>query len=420
METRNWKVPFFTIWTGQAFSMLGSQLVQFALIWWLTETTGSAAVLATATAVAMLPTIFVGPFAGTLIDRLPRKWVLILADAFIALFTALLSLLFWLGVAQTWHIYVILFVRSLGGAFQSPAVMSTTPLMVPRDQLGRVAGMNSTLQGVLLFAAPPLSAMLLALIDVRGILPLDVLTAVLAILPLFFIAIPQPESAPTGKGVRVVLTDLREGFRYVWRWPGLRGLVGTFAFKGLANKPVIAFMPLLVTQHFGKGAQELSWLYAGWGIGLLVGVLILSAWGGFKRHMATHVLGAACMGIAMLATAAVPSEGYWLALAAFAFAALAQSMAGGGQRAVQQSVVAPEMQGRYFALNNSLRSILGPISLAITAPLVDRWGVRPLWFAIAAIGTLVTLVRRFVPSIYHLEDAAAVVAEGGAGVGSRE
>lgn len=54
-QSRGWKVPFFTIWTGQAFSLFGSQLVQFALVWWLTQQTGSATVLATATLVAILP-----------------------------------------------------------------------------------------------------------------------------------------------------------------------------------------------------------------------------------------------------------------------------------------------------------------------------------------------------------------------------
>ena len=404
MESRDWKLPFFTIWTGQAFSLLGSQLVQFALIWWLTETTGSAAVLATATTVAMLPRIFLGPFAGALIDRLPRKWVLILSDGSIALFTGLLSLLFWLGAAQTWHIYLILFVRALGDMFQNPAMMATTPLMVPKEQLSRVAGMNSALQGILLFGAPPLSAMLLSLIDVRGILPLDVLTALLAILPLFFIAIPQPKAVARSRGVRAVLDEMGEGFRYLWRSPGLRGLMGTAVLKGLTDAPPFSFLPLLISQHFGRGAQELGWLYSAYGIGMIAGGAALSAWGGFKRHMATSSTGAAGGALAILAIALLPRDGYWFAVLAAALAGITNPFYHGGMRAAQQSVVAPEMQGRYFALNHSLYAALGPISLAIAAPLVERWGVRPLWFVAAAMAALVALLRRFVPSIYYLED----------------
>ena len=129
MQTTNWKRPFFLIWTGQAISLLGSSLVQFALIWWLTKQTGSAAVLATATLVAILPTVFLGPFAGALVDRWSRRVVMIVSDACVALATLILVVLFWLGIAQPWHIYVILFFRSLTGVFQGPAMLASTSLM---------------------------------------------------------------------------------------------------------------------------------------------------------------------------------------------------------------------------------------------------------------------------------------------------
>lgn len=64
-----WAPRFFTIWTGQAFSLLGSQLVSFAVIWWLTQTTGSATILATASLVGLIPQVVLGPFTGTLVDR---------------------------------------------------------------------------------------------------------------------------------------------------------------------------------------------------------------------------------------------------------------------------------------------------------------------------------------------------------------
>lgn len=81
----NWAARFFTIWTGQAFSLFGSMLVQFALAWWLTKTTGSATVLAMATMVALLPQVFLGPFAGALVDRWNRRVVMVVVDSLIAL-----------------------------------------------------------------------------------------------------------------------------------------------------------------------------------------------------------------------------------------------------------------------------------------------------------------------------------------------
>jgi DHA3 family macrolide efflux protein-like MFS transporter len=73
----NWKLSFFGIWTGQAFSLIGSEVVQFALVWWLTKSTGSATVLATATMAALIPEIVLAPLAGAYVDRWNRRTVMI-------------------------------------------------------------------------------------------------------------------------------------------------------------------------------------------------------------------------------------------------------------------------------------------------------------------------------------------------------
>src|SRR5512135_3315030 len=111
-ETKPWAARFFTIWTAQAFSLLGSQLVSFALIWWLTKTTGSATVLATASLVGLLPQVFLGPVAGALVDRWSRRVTMIVADSLIALATLGLAGLFWMGHIQFWHVYLLMFIRS--------------------------------------------------------------------------------------------------------------------------------------------------------------------------------------------------------------------------------------------------------------------------------------------------------------------
>src|SRR5687768_9111369 len=152
---QNWARSFFTIWTGQAFSLFGSALVQFALIWWLTQKSGSATVLAIATLVGMLPQIVLGPFAGALVDRWNRRVIMMIADATIAVFTLLLAYLFASGTVQIWHVYAIMAVRSLVGAFHYPAMSASTPLMVPGEQLTRVNGLNQALQGVNSLVAPP-------------------------------------------------------------------------------------------------------------------------------------------------------------------------------------------------------------------------------------------------------------------------
>ncbi len=136
-DNKHWKATFFTIWGGQALSILGSQLVQFALIWYLTVKTGSATVLATASLAGMLPNVVLGPIIGTLVDRWNRRWTMLLADGIEALATIALAVVFALNVVEVWHIFVILFIRSLAGAFHANATNASTSLMVPVEHLTR-------------------------------------------------------------------------------------------------------------------------------------------------------------------------------------------------------------------------------------------------------------------------------------------
>ena len=244
---QGWKLPFFTIWTGQAFSLLGSALVGFALIWWMTDTTGSATVLATAAMFEFLPKVFIGPLAGTLVDRWNRRHVMLVADTITALATALLIYLVWVGSLQVWQIYLLMLVRSSAGAFHLPAMQSSTSLMVPKEQLTRVQGLNQLLVGLINIAAPVLGALLVELIPLHSVLAVDLATAVLAILPLLFIFIPQPEIDPANQADKATIWgDMQLGFRYIWNWKGLRNIILLAVFINLLSVPAITLMPLLV------------------------------------------------------------------------------------------------------------------------------------------------------------------------------
>src|SRR5688572_19792334 len=117
----NWALRFFTLWTGQALSLLGSQLVQFAIIWYLTQETNSATTLAIASMMGLLPQVLLSPFIGTWVDRGNRRLILIAADTTVAIATLILAILFILGVAEVWHIYVSLFIRAVAGGFHQSA-----------------------------------------------------------------------------------------------------------------------------------------------------------------------------------------------------------------------------------------------------------------------------------------------------------
>ena len=400
----NWKLPFFTIWTGQAVSLVGSRLVQFALVWWLTETTGSATVLATATLVALLPGIVLGPFAGALVDRWNRRRVMIVADTFVAVVSAWLVYLFWTDSISTWHVYVAMLARAMGGAFHWPSMQASTSLMVPREQLSRVAGMNQTLQGALGITAPPLGAILLAVLPPHGIMGIDVATAAVAVTTLFFTVIPDPPKVQADQSVRPsVWQDLREGLRYVWGWPGLMVMLGLAMVINFVVNPAFTMMPLLVTDHFKGGALQLGWLQSGWGVGMLLGGMVLSVWGGFRRRIYTTLVGLVLEGVAIVVIGLAPGSGFLLALGAIFAAGVMNPLINGPIQAILQASVSPEMQGRVFTLVGSLSSAMMPLSLAVAGPVVDAIGVRT-WYVIGgAVFSLLGAVTFFVPAIVNVE-----------------
>lgn len=400
-------ISFLTIWIGQAISLLGSSLVRFAIIWHMTKTTGSATVLATATLVTFVPSILIGPIAGTLVDRWNRKRILMAADGMIAGVTAVLALLFAYESAQLWQIYALLLIRAIGTVFHNPAMQASTTLMVPEKQYARIAGFNSTLRSSTGILAPLLGALLVETISISTILTIDIVTACLAIGALFLVNIPQPKSTPQSKlntKQPSILSELRSGLQFVRNWPGFMMLLIIIMFINLVFSPAATLTPLLVTDHFHGGALELAWIQSAISIGSLIGGMMLSIWGGTKRRIVPSMAALVLLGVSMAAVGFAPSALLSLAIGAMFCVGLTISFGAGLRVAIIQTVVPPQMQGRIFTLMGSTGSMMAPIGLFLAGPVADRWGV-PVWYVLCGVITAVLgTITFFIPSIMHIED----------------
>lgn len=384
-----WKAPFFTLWIGQAFSLLGSSLVGFALVWYLTMMTGSATVLAIASIMEWLPRVIIGPFAGVLVDRWNRRLVMISADLLTALATGLIILLGWIGIIEVWHIYLLMLVRSLGGSFHLPAMLASTSLMVPENQLARIQGLNQLLQGILNIVAPVIGAMLVEFLPLHSVLAFDLGTAAFAVIILTFIKIPQPMAdLKVNTAGSSIWTEMSDGFRYVWNWAGLKKILMIAVLINAISMPAIVLLPLLVKNEFGGKAMEIASMQSSWAIGFLVGGLLLSTWGGFRNKVLTASLAMLGSGVGMLIVGIAPNRFFGVAVSGILIAGLMNVLMNGPAFALLQTIVDANMQGRVMSLVISLANAITPLSLMFAGPLSEQMGIRTWFFLTCAVFTL--------------------------------
>jgi len=364
MRETNSLRAFLAIWTGQAISVFGSELVEFALIWYLTMRSGSAIVLTLATLVQILPRTVLGPFVGVWIDRWNRRYVMQIADALTASVTILLAALFHLGLVQIWHVYVLLFAGALGQTIHASAFSASTTLMVPENHLTRIGGLNQVLVGATSILGPPVGALLIETLPIQSILSIDVATALVAVTSLFFVRISQPVPSRTG-GRPSMWRDLKSGFTYVWWWRGLAIVTGVSMILNFMLVPAFSLLSLIVFEHFQGSALQVGWMDAAFGIGMLAGGALLGTWGGFKRRINTMFFGVGRPGLMMVVIESVPANGIFLATGAM---------------------------------------LLVGLGLALTGPFTDAFGIQS-WMLCAGVGVAaMATAMRFIPEVASIEE----------------
>jgi len=401
-----WFGRFAFIWIGQKLSLVGSKAGGFALVWWLTQETGSAQVLATASMALILPTVLLGPIAGAYVDRWNRRRTILLSDTFIAMASLLLAYLFWSGQMQIWHVYLVILLRSVGNALHEPALGASVSMLVPKEHLARVAGAGQATKGVMSVTGPVLGALLISILPVHGVMLIDVGTAAFAVLPLLFLAIPQPAGTPARRAK--LRTTVAEGLRFVWSRKGFVYLLAIAALGNFLLNPVFVLLPLFVTEQLGGEALHLGWLQSMWGIGLAAGGVALAAWGGFRKRVVTLYISGALQAAALVLLGLVPGRLFFVAAAAVTAHGFFNAFHNGSLTSLIQAAVPKHMQGRVFTLMESLLQSIYPISLAAVGPVVAVIGIRAWYVGGSLIMVFAQAGALLLPAIRHLEAQAAM------------
>lgn len=382
-----WKRDTAIFLASQVFSLFGSSLVQYAIVWFITLETKSGSMMTLSILFAFLPSFFLSPFAGVWADRYDRKNLIMLADAAIALATLALALLFISGRREIWLLLVAMSVRAVGQAIQAPAVGAILPQFVPADKLMRVSGLNGSLQSAIMIASPLASGALYSLVPIQTIFFIDVATAAAAIgILLFFLKVP-PHPRALAREKSSYFSDLAAGFRYV---RDHRYLLRFFVYLGMLHiliTPAAFLTPLQTARSFGPEVWRLTAIEIAFSAGMLGGGAILAAWGAFRNRMRTIVAANLVMAACTLALGLTPW--FWLYLAVMTLFGIALPFFNTPSGVLLQETVESDYLGRVFSILSMVATSLMPLSMLLFGPLADL--VRIEWLLLGTGALMVPL-----------------------------
>jgi MFS family permease len=362
---------FLIVWLGQVVSLLGSSMTGFALGVWIYQETGSATGFALTLLFNMLPRAVFAPVAGVIADRYNRSLVMIVADFGAGVTTVLTALLFLSGQLDVWHIYLFTALNSSFGALQGPAFGASVTQLVPKAHFGRANGLMELGQGVSQILAPVLAGLLIVGAGLWSVLMVDMATFFFAVLTLLLVRFPaySPEAETADVAQKETWRQqIWQGWSYLWTRPGLLGLVLVFTavnfFIGIAEAVLTPMILSFATP------EQLGMVMTIGGVGLLMGSVLMSIWGGGKRKVPVVFGAYALLAVGVFLAGLSPSV--WLIATALFLVFFLLPTVLGGKQAILQAKVAAEVQGRVFALSGMFFTLSFALAYLIGGPLADR------------------------------------------------
>ena len=393
---KNWKKNIFRFLTAQTISLLGSSIVQYSIIWYITISTSSGIMLTIATVCGFLPQVIISLFAGVWIDRYDRKKMIILSDLMIAVMTLVLALSFLSGFRFIWLLFIVLIVRSFGTGIQTPAVNAIIPQIVPKEHLMRINGINSTLSSLMMFISPAVSGTVLSIVSLEATLFIDIITAMIGIGITLTVSIQSYQRID--KIDNSYLREIKEGFTYLKENRYIKRLLIFQILILFLISPSAFLTPLMVSRTFGPQVWRLTASEMTYSLGMVIGGVLITTWGGFKKKIHTTLLAGALYGMIMMALGLAPY--FLLYLLLNMLIGITSPCYNAPITVSIQEKVDPSMHGRIFSLMQISTSCALPLGMVIFGPIADYIAIQ--WLLLGA-GCIVFLLSLYIYFSHYFE-----------------
>ncbi|MGM0840315.1 MAG: MFS transporter [Bacillota bacterium] len=386
----DWLRNIILFLSSQTISLFGSSLVQYAIMWHITLETESGLMMTLFIICGFIPTFLLSPVAGVWADRYNRKLLIVLSDGLIATSTLVLAILFLMGYDSIWLLFVMAAVRALGTGIQTPAVGAILPQIVPKEKLTKVNGANGSIQAVIMFVSPMVSAALLGMASIEIIFFIDVITAAIAIITLLaFLKISVHEKA-AGIQTTSYFSDFKQGLQYVNNHGFLKKFFLFFSIFFVLMAPAAFLTPLQVTRSFGDDIWRLTAIEIAFSIGMMAGGAIIASWGGFKNKIATMTFSSLIMGFCTFALGIVPV--FWFYLVFMALFGVAMPIFNTPTMVLLQEKIEENYLGRVFGVMGMISTSMMPIGMLIFGPLADIIAIEWLLIGTGVLTILLSVM----------------------------
>lgn len=369
--TVNWKRNATLFIAGQFLSMFGSMLVSFAITWHITLAQQSGSLIALFTCAAMLPMVFISPFAGVWADSYNRKYLVNISDGAVALVTLTVALLYRAGYQHVWLLLITVMIRSVGMGVQQPAAGALIPQIVPARHLTRFNGIQSAAQSLSMFAAPMAAGALLTFLPIEIIFFIDVITAAAGITTVFFfVKVPAITAArPPAAGAKAYHNEMMEGLRFIGGLSWLKTLFISSAFFGVLASPAAMLTPLQVARTFGGDVWRLTAIEIAFSVGMMCGGILIAAWGGFRNKVHTMILAWFLFGVTTVLFGVIPN--FWVYLGIMVLCGGALPLYNTPAMTLMQTNIPQELMGRVISILMMINGIAMPLGMLLFGPLGD-------------------------------------------------
>lgn len=392
------RYPNFQRWfIGQALSLAGSWMQSVAQGWLVYQITGSKLALGTITAVGTIPTLFFMLPAGALADRMSKRRLLMITQVVMMISALILAALTWLKVLQVWQIGALALLSGIAQAFDAPARLALTPMLVDdRRDLQNAIAMGSTMFNLARVVGPAIGGLVLASMGAGWCFAINGVSFVAVLIALAGMNIPGDVGRLPSQ--RHMAAEIGDGLRYVWQQPVVRTLTALIAITSIFGFSYSVLLPAYAVDVLKVGETGYGLLNAAVGVGALIGALTVASLSRRKSKGMQLTVGTLVFPLAVLAFAATRS--FPLSLACMAGAGIGFVIQNATSNTIIQLMAPDALRGRVMSVYALFFFGTTPIGALFAGAMAERWDST----ASVVLGASVTLafalvIFFFVPAV---------------------